>query len=117
MAGASSSSPLAISTPPNLFPTASAPSSGQSRSRDQYRACLAGQVRSSCRGLLGERDVVSELLDESAGLAFGVAVDEVVGAEVAVALAGVEHLPDRAEQHVLDGTECAFWPRRGLSRW
>jgi hypothetical protein len=58
-----------------------------------------------------------ELLDESAGLAFGVAVDEVVGAEVAVALAGVEHLPDRAEQHVLDGTECAVWPRRGLSRW
>jgi hypothetical protein len=61
--------------------------------------CLAGKVRSGCRGLLGERDVVSEafeLFDEPFGLAFGVAVGEVVGAEVAVGLAGAEHLPDRA---------------------
>jgi hypothetical protein len=62
---------------------------------------LAGKVRSGCRGLLGERDVVSEafeLFDEAFGLAFGVAVDEVVGAEVAVGLAGGQHVPDRADQ-------------------
>ena len=53
------------------------------------------------RGLLGERDVVSEafeLGDEAFGLAFGVAVGEVVAAEVAVGLAGAEHVPDRADQ-------------------
>ena len=61
---------------------------------------LAGKVRSGCRGLL-ERDVVSEafeLFDEALGLAFGVAVGEVVGSEVAVGLAGAEHVPDRADQ-------------------
>jgi hypothetical protein len=53
------------------------------------------------RGPLGQRDVVSEaleLFDEALGLAFGVAAGEVVGAEVAVGLAGGEHVPDRADQ-------------------
>jgi hypothetical protein len=39
-----------------------------------------------------------ELFDEALGLAFGIAVDEGVGAEVAVGLAGAEHVPDRADQ-------------------
>jgi len=39
-----------------------------------------------------------ELFDEALGLAFGVALGELVGAEVAVGLAGGEHVPDRAEQ-------------------
>src|SRR4051812_20217603 len=58
-----------------------------------------------------ERDGVAEaleLFDEALGLAFGVALGEVVGAEVAVGLAGGEHVPDRAEQRVLDGAECAL---------
>src|SRR5215207_7982201 len=69
------------------------------------------KVRSGCRGLLGERDVVSEafeLGDEASGLAFGVAVGEVVAAEVAVGLAGGQHVPDRADHGVLDGAERAF---------
>src|SRR5215204_7681894 len=75
------------------------------------------KVRSGCRGLLGERDVVSEafeLGDEASGLAFGVAVGEVVAAEVAVGLAGGEHVPDRADHRVLDGPEGAFVPAARL---
>jgi hypothetical protein len=72
--------------------------------------CLTGKVRSGCCGLL-EGDVVSEafeLFDEASGLAFGVAVGVVVAAEVAVGLAGREHVPDRAEHRVLDRAEGAF---------
>src|SRR3954449_5429628 len=74
------------------------------------RVCLTGKVRSGCRGSFGQRDVVPEafeLFDEALGLAFGVALGEVVGAEVAVGLAGGEHVPDRVEQRVLDGAEGA----------
>src|SRR3954447_9450281 len=49
-----------------------------------------------------------ELGDEPSGLAFGVTVGEVVAAEVAVGLAGREHVPDRAEHRVLDRAEGAF---------
>src|SRR5919198_3815059 len=75
--------------------------------------CLTGKVRSGCRGPLCERDVVSEafeLFDQAPGLAFGVAVGEVVAAEVAVGLAGGEHVPDRADHRVLDGAERALVP-------
>ena len=67
----------------------------------EFSCCLTGKVRSGCRGPLCERDVVAEaleLFDEALGLAFGVALGEVVGAEVAVGLAGGEHLPDRRQQ-------------------
>src|SRR3954464_7518475 len=79
--------------------------------------CLTGKVRSGCRGLLGERDVVSEafeLGDEASGLAFGVAVDEVVAAEVAVGLAGGEHVPDRTDHRVFDCAERALVPAARL---
>jgi hypothetical protein len=39
----------------------------------------------------------SSLFDEASCLAFGVVLGVVVGAEVVVELAGVEHVPDRAE--------------------
>ena len=48
-----------------------------------------------------------ELGDEAAGGAFGVAAAEVVAAEVAVELAGCEHVPAGAEDRVLDGAERA----------
>ena len=66
-----------------------------------YRVCLMGKVRSGCRGPLCERDVVSEafeLFDEPLGLPLRIALREVVGAEVAVGLAGGEHVPDRGEE-------------------
>src|SRR4051794_37211720 len=70
----------------------------QSRTvRQRYCSWLTGKVRSGCRGLLGERDVVSEafeLGDEASGVAFGISVGEVVAAELAVGLAGGEHVPD-----------------------
>src|SRR3954453_15105469 len=74
-------------------------------------SCLTGKDRSGCHGPLCERDVVPEafeLFDEALGLAFGVALGEVIGAEVAVGLAGGKHVPDRAEQGVLDGAQGAF---------
>ena len=43
-----------------------------------------------------------ELGDEAAGLVFGVAAAEVVGAEVTVELAGGEHVPAGADDRVLD---------------
>src|SRR3954451_14358597 len=84
---------------------------------EQCCSCLTGKVRSGCRGLLGERHVVSEafeLFDEASGLAFGVAVGEVVAAEVAVGLAGGEHVPDRDQDRVLDGPERALVPAARL---
>src|SRR3954454_18048807 len=75
------------------------------------RLCLTGKDRSGCRGLLGERDGVAEaleLFDEAVGLAVGVALGEVIGAEVAVGLAGGKPVPDRAEQGVLGGAQGAF---------
>src|SRR3954447_16497874 len=55
-----------------------------------------------------------ELGDEPSGLAFGVTVGEVVAAEVAVGLAGGEHVPDRAEHRVLDRAEGALVPAARL---
>jgi len=46
-----------------------------------------------------------ELGDESPGGSFGVAFAEVVAAEVAVGLAGAEHVPVGHEHRVLDGYE------------
>jgi hypothetical protein len=46
-----------------------------------------------------------ELGDESFGDAFGMALAEVVVSEVVVQLAGGEHVPDHAEDRVLDRTE------------
>jgi hypothetical protein len=46
-----------------------------------------------------------ELLGQSLGAAFGVAVSEVVAAEISVGLAGAEHVPDGADDGVLDGSE------------
>jgi hypothetical protein len=54
-----------------------------------------------------ERDVVSEGFESGLGVAFGVAALEVVAAEVAVGLAGVEHVPVGDQDRVLDGTEGA----------
>ncbi len=48
-----------------------------------------------------------ELADESSGLALWVAAAGVVAAEVAVELAGREHMPAGAEDRVLDGAERA----------
>src|SRR3954452_512822 len=87
------------------------------RTTPRRSVCLTGKVRSGCRGPLCERDVVPEafeLFDEALGLAFGVALGEVVGAEVAVGLAGAEHVPDRADHGVLDGAERAFVAAAGL---
>src|SRR6476646_2685007 len=64
--------------------------------------------RSSSGGLQG--DVVSEpfeLGDDPAGGAFGVLAAEVVAAECAVELAGLEHVPAGAEDRVFDGAERA----------
>src|SRR3954454_15000241 len=75
------------------------------------RQALTGKDRSGCRGVLCERDGVAEafeLFDEALGLAFGVALREEVGAEVAVGLAGREHVPDRRQQRVLDRAERAL---------
>src|SRR5947207_15733408 len=69
----------------------------------------------SRRGCL-ERDVVSEafeLGDEAAGLALWVLTGEVVPAEVAVGLAGGEHVPVGDEDRVLDGAERAAVPDPG----
>src|SRR5207247_5776352 len=52
--------------------------------------------------------------DEASGLACWVAGGEVVAAEVAVGLAGGEHVPDRAQDRVLDGAEGAFVSAAGL---
>src|SRR4051812_15649262 len=63
------------------------------------RIRLTGKVRSGCHHRLRERDGVPEafeLFDEPLGLAFGVALGEVVAAEVAVGLAGGQHVPDCA---------------------
>jgi hypothetical protein len=46
-----------------------------------------------------------ELSHEVSGSAFGVAFVEVVAAEVAVELAGCEHVPAGADDRVLDGAE------------
>src|SRR3954454_12284129 len=57
-----------------------------------------------------ERDVVAEGLElgeEALGGAFGVAALEVVAAEVAVGLAGGEHVPVGDQHRVLDGAERA----------
>src|SRR5881227_3834721 len=57
-----------------------------------------------------EGDVVSEGLelgDEALGRAFGVAALEVVAAEVAVGLAGGEHVPVGDQHRMLDGAERA----------
>jgi hypothetical protein len=65
------------------------------------RLCLTRKGRSGCCGSFGERDGVAEafeLFDEALGLALGVSLGEVVGAEVAVGLAGGRHLPDRGQQ-------------------
>ena len=47
-----------------------------------------------------------ELGDEALGLTLGIAAAEVVAAEVAVGLAGREHVPAGADDRVLDGAEC-----------
>ena len=52
-----------------------------------------------------------ELGDEASGLAFGVAVGEVVAAEVALGLASGQYVPNRADHRVLDSLEGAFVPR------
>src|SRR3954469_9151207 len=48
-----------------------------------------------------------ELGDEAVGVAFGVAALEVVAAEVAVGLAGGEHVPVGDQHRVFDGAERA----------
>src|SRR5215211_1702531 len=90
--------------------TAAEPSSCRSRTAalawPRCRICLTGKARSGWRGPFSERDGVAEafeLGDEASGLSFGVAVGEVVAAEVAVDLAGGEDVPDRDEHRVLDG--------------
>src|SRR3954467_11801123 len=55
-----------------------------------------------------------ELGDEALGVAFGVAALEVVAAEVAVSLAGGEHVPVGDQHRVLDGAERAAAPDPGL---
>jgi hypothetical protein len=63
-----------------------------------------------------ERDAVSEpfeLGDEASGVAFGVLALVVVAAEVAVGLAGREHVPVGDEDRVLDGAERAAVPDAG----
>jgi hypothetical protein len=55
-------------------------------------------------------DVVSEgleLCDEAFGGAFGLAAGEVVAADVAVGLAGCEHVPVGDQDRVFDGPERA----------
>src|SRR2546427_12844730 len=55
-----------------------------------------------------EGDAVSEsfeLGDEASGGSFGVAAAEVVAAGFAVELAGLQHVPARAEDRVFDGAE------------
>ena len=42
-----------------------------------------------------------KLVDEASGLAFGVALVEVIRSEVSVKLTGLKHVPDRAEHGVL----------------
>src|SRR3954468_18954103 len=74
------------------------------------RLCLTGKVCSGCRGPLLERYVVSEafeLGEQAFGLAFGVTAGEVVAAEVAVGLAGGEHVPDGGDDRVVEGAERA----------
>src|SRR4051812_43137325 len=64
-----------------------------------------------------ERDAVSEafeLVDEAAGLAFGVAALVVVAAEVTVGLAGGEHVPVGDQDRVLDGADRAAVADPGL---
>src|SRR3954447_22903782 len=51
-----------------------------------------------------------ELGDEALGVAFGVAALEVVAAEVAVGLAGGEHVPVGDQHRVFDGAERAAVP-------
>ena len=58
-----------------------------------------------------------ELGDESSGLAFGVAFAEVVAAEVAVELAGGEHVPEAQMIECLTAPSARPWPIRGRSRW
>jgi hypothetical protein len=60
--------------------------------------------------------VALELGDEASGLALGVAAGVVVAAaaEVFVKLAGGEHVPDGAEDRVLDSTERAGVAELGL---
>jgi hypothetical protein len=48
-----------------------------------------------------------ELGDEASGLALGVTAGVVVAAEVGVELAGGEHVPDGADDRVLDGSDGA----------
>ena len=72
------------------------------------------------RGERLEGDLVSECLelgDQPFRRFLGVAALEVVAAEVAVELAGCEHVPAGADDRVLDGAEGFLWPRRGRSRW
>src|SRR3954447_11736513 len=81
------------------------------------RLLLTGKVRSGCHDPLRERDGVPEsfeLFDEPLDLAFGVALGEVVAAEVAVGLAGGEHVPDCADDRVLEGAERALVAASGL---
>ena len=64
-------------------------------------------------GRLGEclkGDSVAEAFDlgnEPLDLSFGISFAKVVAAEVAVQLAGAEHVPDRADDRVFDGAERA----------
>jgi hypothetical protein len=76
------------------------------------------RLGSSSVGLEG--DVVSEGFergDEALGGAFGVAAGEVIPAEVAVGLAGLEHVPVGGQDRVLDGASARPWARRDLRRW
>jgi hypothetical protein len=65
------------------------------------------QILGHSRGVQGlEGDVVSErfeLSDETLGEAVGVLAGVVVAAEVAVELAGLEHVPGGGEDRVADG--------------
>ena len=55
-----------------------------------------------------------ELLNEPLGASVGITAREVLAAEVAVDLAGAEHVPDGADDGVLDRAErflmTALWP-------
>jgi hypothetical protein len=55
-----------------------------------------------------------ELFDGAFGLAFGVSVDEVVAAAVAVGLAGAGRVPDGDDDGVLDGAERLLVSAPGL---
>ena len=92
---------------------------GKLRSGQDKRSVVGVWVNARLGGL-GQRfedHVVAERLqarDETAGESFGVTAGVVVAAELAVGLAGGEHVPVGDEHRVLDGAERAAMPDAGF---